>query len=197
MVGRILLLLVTVLIAGSGLLPDAALEALRFERAAIAAGQWWRLATAHVVHLGAGHALMNAAALVLIVWLARDLRRSGEWLWLALASVIAVDAGLYLLVPALSWYVGASGVLHGLFSGAALLTLLRGDRLQGAVMLAAVGVKVGWEWAAGGSVSTLAGAGFPVVTESHLLGACGGAVGALLLRGLQATLGRGGAPRRP
>src|SRR5438270_2120421 len=32
---------------------------LRYDRAALAAGQWWRLVTAHVVHLDVRHALLN------------------------------------------------------------------------------------------------------------------------------------------
>ena len=187
MTGRILLIVATVLMAASGLLPAGTLEPLRYERAAVAAGEWWRLATAHVVHLGPGHGIMNAAALLLVVWVMRDLRRTATWLWLALASVVTVDAGLYFVFPDVSWYVGASGALHGIFAGAALLTAVRGHRVQGAAMLVAIAAKLAWEWTTGGSVSTAAGAGFPVVIESHLLGACGGVAGALIIlaRGLR------------
>jgi len=48
--------------------------ALRYERAAIAHGEWWRLATGHWVHLGLRHLLADAAGLVLLWMLyAREL----------------------------------------------------------------------------------------------------------------------------
>src|SRR5438876_6738088 len=40
---------------------------LRYDRAALAAGQWWRLVTAHVVHLDVRHTLLNELGLSLVV----------------------------------------------------------------------------------------------------------------------------------
>lgn len=189
--GRLLAAIVIVAIALSGWLPAGISVELRYERAAVAAGEWWRLLTAHLVHLGPGHALLNAAALLLILWMAPALRRPLTWLWLALASVAAVDAGLFFFFARVAWYVGASGALHGLFAGAALLMATRGERVQGIVMLVALAAKLGWESLTGGSLSHAAGAGLPVVTESHLLGAFGGLVGAALLIGRGRALGVG------
>ena len=45
---------------------DAGRALLRYDRAALAAGQWWRLLTAHVVHLGLEHAALNSLGLVLM-----------------------------------------------------------------------------------------------------------------------------------
>ena len=39
---------------------ERTLLALRFERSAIAAGEWWRLLGAHFVHLGWMHVLLDA-----------------------------------------------------------------------------------------------------------------------------------------
>lgn len=44
--------------------------ALRFERDAIAAGELWRLWTAHFVHLGWNHAWLNCAGVLLCCLLA-------------------------------------------------------------------------------------------------------------------------------
>ncbi|MEJ1960855.1 MAG: hypothetical protein WDO56_04630 [Gammaproteobacteria bacterium] len=38
---------------------DAARSALRYERVAIGAGEWWRLITAHFVHIDLEHTLLN------------------------------------------------------------------------------------------------------------------------------------------
>ncbi len=53
---------------------DAARAALRYERVAIAAGEWWRLITAHFVHIDLEHTLLNIMGVVLM-WaiFARDL----------------------------------------------------------------------------------------------------------------------------
>ena len=57
------LLAASVAVAGAG---DLAATALRYEREALRHGQWWRLLTAHLVHLGWAHLAMNALALVLL-----------------------------------------------------------------------------------------------------------------------------------
>ena len=61
---------------------------LRYERAAIAAGELWRGISAHLVHLGFTHTLLNLAGFVLVIWLFRtDIRR---WEWLTVGLVAAV-----------------------------------------------------------------------------------------------------------
>jgi membrane associated rhomboid family serine protease len=40
--------------------------ALRYERTAIVSCEWWRLVSAHLVHLGWAHLALNAAALLMI-----------------------------------------------------------------------------------------------------------------------------------
>jgi len=172
--------LLAALIAASSLLPEQVLLALRYERAALGAGEWWRLATAHLVHLGWGHALANAAAWILIVWIGRSAVSPRVWLALSLASVTGIDAGLLWLYPEVEWYLGASGVLHGLFAGLACLLLARSDRARGTLMLVLLAAKLGWE-AAGGGLLQAAEPEFPVLHQAHWLGAAGGLAGALLI----------------
>ncbi len=172
--------LVAVLIAASSLLPEKVLLALRYERGSVGTGEWWRLATAHLVHLGWGHALANAAAWLLIVWIGRSAVSPVAWLTLSLASVAGIDAGLLWLYPRVEWYLGASGVLHGLFAGSACLLLARSDRGRGALMLVLLAAKLGWE-AAGGGLLQAAQPDFPVLHEAHWLGAAGGMAGAILI----------------
>src|SRR5690349_19136890 len=45
---------------------EALRAAWRYERTAVAAGQWWRLISCHVVHLDAMHALLNTVGLALL-----------------------------------------------------------------------------------------------------------------------------------
>lgn len=163
---------------------------LSYDRVAMAGHEWWRLLSAHAVHLDLPHALLNAAVLILTAGIVAGRARIGEWLWLAAGSMLAVDAGLYWLSPQTAWYAGASGMLHGLFAGAAVLLAWRGRDPAGGVMLVLLAAKLGYEHLAGGA-SLLPGDGrFTVVTEAHLYGAAGGVVTAIVLLASSALRGR-------
>src|SRR5690606_32186414 len=94
--------------------------ALRYERDFLLE-QPWRLLSGHLVHLGTSHLLLNLAGLLMIAWVFAPGLAALQWLWLLLGSLVVIDAGFWLLEPQLAWYVGLSGVLHGLLLGAALL----------------------------------------------------------------------------
>lgn len=154
--------------------------ALRYERAAVLAGEWWRLLSGHLVHLGVSHLVLNLAGLALIGWIFGPGLRAAAWLWMLLASVIALGAGFLLLSPQLNWYVGLSGVLHGLLLGAALLDRGFGRGLRLALVLGVL-AKLAWEQWAGALPFTAEAAGGPVVVDAHLYGALGGLAAGLLL----------------
>ena len=42
---------------------------LQYDRAALATGEWWRLVTGHLVHLGWDHLALNVAGLIGLWWL--------------------------------------------------------------------------------------------------------------------------------
>ena len=60
----LLILLVFDLLLALG---DSCTLLLRFDRAGIAAGGWWRLLTAHIVHLDVHHLILNELGLVLVM----------------------------------------------------------------------------------------------------------------------------------
>ena len=169
------------------LLPEidggAARDALSYQRTALAEGQWWRLLTAHFVHLDLEHAALNAMGLVLMWALfARDYPPL-RWLAIYLGTALTVSAGLWWFSPEVAWYVGASGALHGVMTAGTVAHLRRGD-LDGWILAIFIVVKLGYEQYAG----ALPFAGSPdTVVDAHLYGAIGGVVLALLR----------GRPRRP
>ena len=157
---------------------DAARALLRYDRAGLAAGQWWRLLTAHVVHLGLEHAALNSMGLVLMWALfARDYK-PGQWVLIALASMLAIDAGLWLRDSTVIWYVGSSGALHGVMSAGTLAHLRRRD-LDGWILAAFIIVKLTYEQTAG-ALPFAEGEG--VVVDAHLYGALGGIAVAAFLK---------------
>jgi len=85
---------------------------LRYDRGAIAAGGWWRLLTAHMVHLDLHHLVLNELGLVLMWALFADDYDAVEWCVIVCAGALAISCGLWWLSPRVTWYVGASGVLH-------------------------------------------------------------------------------------
>lgn len=152
--------------------------ALRYERGALAEGEWWRLLTGHWVHLSLRHALLNALGLALMWALfARDYSPR-QWLGIVLGAVLAIDAGLWLLDSTLQWYVGSSGVLHGVMAAGTLAHLKRREP-DGWLLLAFLAGKLTYEHLVG----PLPFAGTAaVVTDAHLFGVLGGAGVALCLR---------------
>ena len=162
--------------------PELGGEAVRnagsFDRAAIGAGQWWRLLSAHFVHLDAEHALLNGFGLVLM-W-ALFARDYSPWRWLAiyLFAALTISAGLWFLNPELDWYVGASGALHGVMTAGTWAHLKRRD-LDGWILAAFIVAKLSYEQFAGSM--PFAGAANTIV-DAHLYGAVGGLVLAIFLK---------------
>ena len=151
---------------------------MSYTRDALADHQWWRLLSAHFVHLGLEHAVLNALGVVLMWALfARDYS-PGRWLAIYLASCLMVSAGLWFLSPQIQWYVGASGALHGVMTAGTLAHLRRRD-LDGWILAVFIVAKLVYEqW-----LGALPFAGSPdTVVDAHLYGAIGGGVLALGLR---------------
>jgi rhomboid family GlyGly-CTERM serine protease len=161
------------------LLPEAVGPAVRdlmsFQREALTQGEWWRLVTAHFVHLDFQHAALNGMGLVLMWALfARDYPPL-RWLAIYAGACLAVSTGLWFFSPQIDWYVGASGALHGVMTAGTLAHLRRGD-LDGWILAIFLVAKLAYEQAAG----ALPFAGSPdTVVDAHLYGAIGGVVLAL------------------
>ena len=149
----------------------------RYQRDAIADGEIWRALTAHVVHLDVGHALLNALGLVLLWGLFARTWSARQWLFAVAVSLLAIDLGFWFLSPQLQWYVGASGLLHGVFACGCIALLRERDRI-GAIATAIFIAKLAWEHWMGPLPLEQSGA---VVTIAHLYGAIGGFSAGLLM----------------
>jgi len=171
------LLCVCALLAVPELIGEPARRVLSFDREAIGAGQWWRLLSAHFVHVDLEHAVLNSLGLVLM-W-ALFARDYSPWRWAAIycGSAIAVSLGLWYANPELQWYVGASGALHGVMAAGTIAHLRRRD-LDGWILAIFIVGKLAYEQLAGalpfaGTTNT--------IVDAHLYGALGGVVLALLM----------------
>jgi len=163
---------------------DAGRATLRYERAGLEAGEWWRLLTAHVVHLDLEHATLNTLGLVMMWALfARDYSVR-QWLIILVTATVAIDAGLWFRDTGVAWYVGSSGVLHGVMAAGTLAHLRRRD-LDGWILAAFIAGKLIYEQWTGALPFEGSAA---VVVNSHLYGVIGGLAASAALKSRRVPL---------
>ena len=168
----LLLALLSIVIAGIGTGAD---ELLRYQRDAIIDGEWWRLLSGHLVHLGWSHLWINLAGLLLLWMLIGRAFSSLVWWGLILGCSLGISLGLLWWLPGLVWYVGLSGVLHGMLFAGSLRLALRGER-EAMVIIAVMLAKVSWELWQGPLPGSSDAAGGDVVVQAHALGCLSGAI---------------------
>src|SRR3981081_3400820 len=102
--GRWIWLLAVLLILDTVLgLGDSVGQLLRYDRSAIAAGGWWRLLTAHIVHLDAHHLVLNGLGLVLMWSLFASDFDAVEGCVIVFAGALAIRSGLGWLRRRVAW----------------------------------------------------------------------------------------------
>lgn len=159
-------------------------DVMEYERSLILDGQIWRLVSGHLVHLGWRHLGVNLSALLLI-WLLFGTNIRGAF-GLFLIFMTALCTSLFFLIfhPNITWYLGLSGIIHGLFAAGSIL-ILRDQRWIASAAIALLIGKLGLE-VLHGTPSYLEGwYGGKILIQSHQYGALVGlsvAIFALLLR---------------
>ncbi len=172
--GRRETVILVVLVAVIGilaLLGETVQLLLRYERDSVMSGELWRLLTAHLVHLSVSHAALNLTGLVMVGVLFFAELKLSRWLLVTLISAAAVDIG-YLLDTSVQWYVGLSGVLHGIVFVGGLCWAKRG-LWEGYVFAVFVAAKLIWEQTSGALPVSTELTGGPVAVDSHLYGVIG------------------------
>lgn len=142
---------------------------LRYDRALIADGQWWRFITGNFVHLGWYHWFLNEMGLAVLVLLCPEVLSPSVWARRIFLLCLGMSAGLYWMVPDMKNYVGMSGVIHGLFVLGLMPQVMKKDLIALGCLLYLLG-KLGYELFAGAPVSDEHAIGGSVATESHFYG---------------------------
>jgi len=178
------LLIIAALLAATG---DTGREWLRFDRGPIADGELWRLVTGHLVHLGLTHLLLNAAGLVLVWILVGRAFQSVGWLAVIAGSIAAIDIGLWTFSPALEWYVGLSGLLHGMLA-AGIVASWQDRSVEALILGVIIAGKLAYEQLLGPLPGSEGTSGGTVIVDAHLYGVIGGVIMAsILIRVRQTT----------
>lgn len=154
---------------------------LRYDHPAIAAGEYWRLLTGHFVHLGYQHLLLNLAGLLLVWLLVGRHHNTRQWYAVSATSVAIMSLGFWLLDPDMRWYVGLSGLLHGLLLAGGI-TGMRSLPGESSVICAVVVGKLLYEQLVGPLPGSESVAGGTVIVNAHLYGAVGGGLAAFVFR---------------
>jgi len=173
----ILVAIATLAIAASG---SSAADVLRFERGAVLRGELWRLLTGNLVHLGPTHLALNLAGLALVYGLFRKTLTARQWSAALLLSALTTTLGFLAFSPQVSWYVGLSGVLHGLFV-AGTISLLQNGQRSAYAYLGLIGVKLAVELIEGSSPALSLLIRGDVIVVAHFYGAIGGLAGLAFL----------------
>ena len=154
---------------------------LRYDRVGLAHAEFWRLVSGHLVHLNWQHATLNLAGLALMWALFFGDYSPRQWLCVLAVAALAIDAGFWWLEPRLAWYVGLSGVLHGVMSAGTWAHLKRRDWDAWFLVAFIVG-KLAWEQSQGALPFSGSAGRLHVVVDAHLFGAMGGLLVAVCLR---------------
>jgi rhomboid family GlyGly-CTERM serine protease len=151
----------------------------QFDRGLIDQGHYWLLLSGHLVHLNWTHWALNMAGLLVIAVFFSLYGNVFDWLFVLLFSAVVVGLGLYWFHPELVWYVGLSGVLHGLFVYGAIREV-RFYPFSGYVLVLLLSAKLFWEYMNGPLPGSESMTGGRVVVEAHLYGALAGLVAIFL-----------------
>ncbi len=159
---------------------DSGRDWLRFDRGGVVAGEVWRLLSGHFVHLGISHTLLNLAGLILVWFLVGRAFAWQQWLLVMASSIAAIDLGLWFGSPQLEWYVGLSGLLHGMLA-AGIVAGLADRHVEALILAIVVSGKLVWEQFAGPLPGSEATSGGAVIVDAHLYGVIGGTLAAAAL----------------
>ncbi|MDF2180001.1 rhombosortase [Aliiglaciecola sp. CAU 1673] len=170
--GPLIILTISALLYG---FEPASSQWLAYDRIAMQTGEWWRLLTGNFLHTNGYHLLLNAAGLLLLWGLHGDYYRPLPFILLLMACALGATIGLYWWTPQMSWYVGLSGALHGLFAWGALMDIRHGLK-SGYILILGIWLKIGYETWVGPSQDVESLIGATVATDAHLFGALTGTV---------------------
>ena len=123
----------------------------------------------------------NTIGLMLVWFLVGARFSTSVWLINIVVTLFVIDAGFWFLNPELYWYVGLSGLLHGLLAAGIIAKLGAIDVETVVLALLLIG-KLIWEQVGGPMPGSELTSGGPVVVDAHLYGTLGGIAAALLVR---------------
>jgi len=152
--------------------PEAS-KLLAYYHNGIAEGEIWRLISATFCHTNFNHLVMNVLGLIITLALFVDLFKTIKIFPFIIFSSLFIGLCLFFFDTEVIWYVGLSGVLHGLFSYGVSADIAKKDS-WGYLLGAGLVIKIIYEQIFGASQSTVNLIAAEVLVNAHLYGAIAG-----------------------
>jgi len=172
LIETILIIFITVLVY---LFEPQASLLLAYYHTGLADFELWRSITGSFCHTNFNHLIMNIFGLIVTLLLFIDTFKKIRIWPLFIFNSLFISLALFLFDPAIIWYVGLSGVLHGLFSYGVVSDLKNRD-IWGYLLGTGFIIKIAYEQFFGASDSTIALIEANVAINAHLFGAIAGVV---------------------
>ena len=157
---------------------------LAYDRSQLDNFQWWRMLTAHFLHTNITHLLLNITGLTLLWALHGHYFKMSCYISQFFVLCLGTSIGLYFFAGQMQWYVGLSGVLHGLFIIGAYLDI-QNQFKTGWIMLSGVWLKVVHEQIYGASEEVAKLIAAHVAIDAHLFGTVTGSIIILYYLGIK------------
>ena len=125
------------------------------------------------LHAGFAHLLANSMPFLVLGWLVM-MRRRGDFIWVSVITAVVSGLGIWLIAPARSIHIGASGLIFGYFG----FLLLRGyfEKSLGSIVWSVIVALL-----YGGLLFGVLPQGNNISWQAHLFGFAGGILAAYLL----------------
>jgi rhomboid family GlyGly-CTERM serine protease len=180
-----LLLVILALMAIVMLISKEVALDIKYDRSLISSGEWWRLFTGHFQHLSWEHLILNSIGLVFVWLLVGDSHTPNQWLSVFIILSFALSIAFLFVYPELKWYVGMSGIIHGLLVSGLMVVFIRIRELFSILLLLVIAGKISYEQYHGTSDYLVEIIGGQVVTEAHMIGALVGIFTGLVIGFIQ------------
>ena len=138
--------------------------------ARVVQGEWWRLASGHLVHLSWQHLRYDLLALGLALYLCSRLEEDVTTIVFSVLFSAAVTSAALLVMRPVDIYGGLSGITAGLLACAAVRMIADDRWISGCVLLLAMLCKICLER------QGLSASGVLPVWQAHCAGAVAGAI---------------------
>ncbi len=144
-------------------------ELFRYQHDWLERAEYWRLITTHWAHTNWMHFLLNAAGLLLCLTIASPEWSIKRWLLYQFVFALGISLLFSLFNPELTWYLGYSGILYGIFLLAAVDLYLR-DKLIALLLGSAIVIKITLEQTSEINLTSSDIIGSPIIVDAHLYG---------------------------
>ena len=172
----------------SELFGESSRELLRYESSLLSQYEFWRLITAHFIHLGWSHFTLNMLGFFALWVIYGGVYSVKSWLFILFLSALGISLFLIQFDQNLTWYVGLSGVLHAILAAVLVKLLLVSSCLnkdcfhwEEILLLIILIFKLIYEQLVGAIPFSEPTSGGPVVVNAHFYGAIMGCICSVFL----------------